>query len=87
MNQIHTLQIITVLVWIVIGFIVIFTTLNPVETDKNFERTITGLECHRLEQYVLEMEYQWDKVIEYHSFKCSDSPSEFEAEHNLVVDY
>ncbi len=42
----------------------------------SFVRTITGLECHQLEQYILEMEYNWDKVIEYHSFKCIDFPEE-----------
>lgn len=71
MNQIFILQIITVLVWVGVGFILIFTILYPIETDKDFERTITGLECHRLAQYILDIEYRWDDIIQYYSFKRS----------------
>ena len=38
--------------------------------DDDFIRTIRGLECHQLEQYILDMKYRWGEVIQYHSFKC-----------------
>lgn len=87
-NSIFILQIIAVLVWIGVGVAVIFTILYPPvdKTDKDFVRNITGLECHQLERYILDMEYSWDKVIEYHSFKCIDSLVGFEIKHETVKD-
>ena len=55
------------------------------ENSNDFERTITGLECHQLERHILEMEEKWDKVIEYHSFKCLDSDSGFESKHEIIT--
>ena len=46
---------------------------------KNFVRIVTGLECHQLERYILDMNDKWDDVIEYHFFKCPDL-----VEENLV---
>ena len=46
--------------------------LQSPERSEDFVRTITGLECHQMKRYILDMGYQWDKVIEYHSVKCGD---------------
>ena len=50
--------------------------------DEDFIRTIRGLECHQLEQYILDMKYRWGEIIQYHSFKYSGLLEEYQINYN-----
>lgn len=89
MNLVFIFRIIAVLVWVGVGVVfgmILEQNLSDDDNSNDFVRTITGLECHQLEQYILEMEYRWDDVIQYHSFRCLDFSLVLEDKHETVKD-